>query len=77
VGVLASPSPLDGKSGLHPTGRSRGKLLPATHGETRLRGPTTSPNQSPRILGRFTALRIAFKKNSKRRRPVNQFTTAA
>ena len=43
LGVLVQPSSIDGGSGLHPAGRSRGKLIPVTHRAACLEGLTTCP----------------------------------
>lgn len=47
--VLVQPSSIDAGTGLHPTCRSRGKLIPATHRATGIGELTTCPNQPPRI----------------------------
>lgn len=56
LGVLVQPSSFDGRSGLHPAGRSRGKPLPSTHRAACLCELTSCPKQPPRLPGRFKLL---------------------
>jgi hypothetical protein len=69
LGVLVQPSPSDGRSGLHPTRRSRGKLLAATHWATCLGELTTYPNQPPQYPGRFRPSSDPWSSQT----PTNQF----